>query len=83
MTLKEWLSIHGLSMNAFAKLAGFSVPTIHNLCSGRPPLRKTVIRLVRITKCFKQPITYDMFPDIYCRGSGKMLTPDEAFKIQK
>jgi transcriptional regulator with XRE-family HTH domain len=83
MTLKDWLSTHGLSMHAFAKLTGFSVVTIHNLCSGRPPVRKTVIRLVRITKGFKQPITYDMFPDVYCRASGNLLSSDEAFKSTK
>jgi hypothetical protein len=80
MTLKEWLITHGLSMHAFAKLSGFTTATIRNLCMGRPPVKKTVIRLIRVTKNFQQPITPDMFPQIYCKGSGELISPDEAFK---
>ena len=80
MNFKDWLALHGLSLNAFARLTGFSVGAIHNLTLGTPPLRKTVIKLARITKSFKPPITYDMFPQVYCRGSHTLISSEEAFE---
>ena len=74
MKFKEWLDKSGFSYRAFGKLAGLPASTIFNLASGRPPIFKTVKKLVRITKNYENPITYDMFPFVYERGLNKFTS---------
>lgn len=68
-------------MGSFAKLVGLPKSTICNLTKGRPALAQTVKKLVMATKKYPDPITYDMFPRVYFRGTYKTTTGTEAFKI--
>jgi hypothetical protein len=68
-------------MYSFAKLAGLPTSTIRNLAMGKPAIITTVKKLVRVTKNYPDPITYDMFPKIYVRGRDEIISGTEAFKI--
>lgn len=80
MTFKDWLTRRGTSMHSFAKLTGFPTSTIRNLVLGKPVIITTVKRLVRVTRKYPDPITYDMFPRIYVRGRDEIISGTEAFK---
>lgn len=80
MTFKEWLEATGMSMRALGKLSGFSTGTIRNLVLGKPAVFRTVKRLVRVTKKFPHPLTYDMFPKIFLHGRNEIISGAMAFK---
>lgn len=81
MTFKDWLQRRGISMHAFGKIVGLPTTTIRNIVMGKPLLIKTIMKLVKGTKRYPDPITYDMFPKVYLRGSYKIISGTEAFKI--
>jgi transcriptional regulator with XRE-family HTH domain len=84
MLFKDWLEKTGFSMTSLAKLCRLSTSTILNLSNGKTPLFRTVKRLVRVTKNFKQPIEYGMFPVVFSRKSGSPISMEEKLKtLQK
>lgn len=81
MNFKEWFTRRGMSMSSFGRLVGLPKSTICNLNKGKPALAQTVKKLVKATNKYPDPITYDMFPKVYFRGTYKTTTGTEAFKI--
>ena len=80
LNFKDWLEASGMNGYAFSKIAGMSPSTIGCLVKGRPPTSVTVRKLFKVTANFPIPITFDMFPRVYIRGSYEFISGSELFK---
>lgn len=81
MTFKDWFERRGVSITTFGKVTGIPKSTISNIIRGKTPWITTVKRLVKLTKNYPDPISYDMFPRVFLRGTYKIITGVEAYKI--
>ena len=77
---KDWLQASGMNKYAFSKFAKMSPTTIGNLVAGRSPTAQTVRRLVKVSAKLPIPITFDVFPRVYIRGSYETISGPELFK---
>ena len=73
-TFKDWLAASGMNMFAFSKFADMSPSTIGNLVNGRPAIALTVRRLIKLTKHFPTPITFNMFPRVFMKGTYETIS---------
>jgi hypothetical protein len=80
MNFKDWFSKSNHTMNSLSEEVGLSHNTISNILKGKAPVVKTVQILVKETKNFHAPITYDMFPKVHLRGTSKTISGSGLFK---
>jgi transcriptional regulator with XRE-family HTH domain len=79
-TFKDWLAQSGMNMYAFSKFANMPPSTIGNLVNGKPVIALTVRKLIKLTKDFPIPLTFDMFPRVFMRGTYEIISGPELFK---
>lgn len=80
MNFREWFLKSGYTMHGFSREVDLSHVTIRNLINGKPPVIKTVKKLIESTKYLPKPITYDIFPRVHLRGTSKTISGTDLFK---